>query len=344
MFSEAFLSVFREKAASFDGGLLSYRDFINLALYHPEVGYYRRSQQRVGSTERADFYTAVSLGPLFGRLVVAAVKQLLGVETCARSTFVEIGAEPEHSLLDGVEHPFAAVCVLRRGDPLAIPKQAVVFANELLDAQPFHRLCFYSGRWRERGVRINPDPVEAALEDALLPRLTPEVEAILDELPSHLPEGCCLDLPLPAEALLEDIVASPWEGLWLTFDYGKSLNQLLATHPHGTARTYRRHRVSDELLKYPGESDITCHLCWDRLKAVLLERSIGFVETALGCEAQERFFMAYACETIEAIMAQGALQPFVPEVQILKQLLHPSQMGRRFQAFWGLRQRKDREP
>ena len=335
---EAFLKIFREKAASVEGGLLSYRDFIDLALYHPKVGYYRRSHKRIGYTARTDFYTAVSLGPMFGRLVVAAIRRLLGKDVCERSTFVEIGAEPGQGLLDGLEHPFAAVHVLRRDDPMEIPAHAVVFANELLDAQPFHRLRVQSGHWQELGVRLKPQSVGGTLEEAPLPQPTPEAATVISELPSTLPEGYCLDLPLPAETFLAGIVTLPWKGLWLTFDYGTSLNELLTAHPHGTGRTYRRHRLGKSLLEHPGESDITCHLCWDRLTAVLKQNPSCSI-SSIGCEPQERFFMAYAREAIEPIVTSTtAAQPFTPEAQTLKQLLHPGHMGLKFQAFWAIRQ------
>src|SRR5262249_16821726 len=41
--------------------------FMELALYHPEFGYYARADQRSGRA--GDFFTSVDVGPLFGELL-----------------------------------------------------------------------------------------------------------------------------------------------------------------------------------------------------------------------------------------------------------------------------------
>src|ERR1043165_9639231 len=50
-------------------GPLTFARYLELALYHPEHGYYARegAAQRIG--RRGDFITSVSVGPLFGRLL-----------------------------------------------------------------------------------------------------------------------------------------------------------------------------------------------------------------------------------------------------------------------------------
>lgn len=47
-----------------DGGAISFRDFVELALYHPELGYYNRPQAELG--REGDFYTSPQVGPVFG--------------------------------------------------------------------------------------------------------------------------------------------------------------------------------------------------------------------------------------------------------------------------------------
>ena len=49
-------------------GSISFQKFFDLVLYHPDWGYYARPQQsRTG--KEGDFFTAVSVGPLFGRIL-----------------------------------------------------------------------------------------------------------------------------------------------------------------------------------------------------------------------------------------------------------------------------------
>ena len=328
-----FFSLFRKKAAK-RGGCLSYRDFIDLALYHPEVGYYQQPRSRVGYGEGSDFYTARSLGTVFSRLVIEAAATLLGAHECARCTFVEIGVEPDQSLLkeDGAS-PFATGISLGVRDTLKLPERAIVFANELFDAQPFHRLRFGERGWEEWGVYLSEDPLR--LEEIPLPAPTEAIAAVikeLKELPTALPQGYQLDLPLWAEHLLGQIAALPWQGLFYTIDYGTSWDELLTVYPQGTARTYHRHRIGKDLLKHPGKRDITCHLCWDRLKAILKKHDF----LPLGCERQERFFMNHARSTIRSLMSAAPRQ-WSPERSTLQQLLHPAHMGLKFQVLWGIR-------
>src|SRR5690606_1528498 len=110
-------------------------------------------RRRIGRRPHTDFYTASTLQPVFGRLMVAAAVSLLGDQAASDFTFVEIGAEPQNSVLDGIDHPFAASIVLRREDAARFPPRAVVLSNELFDAQPFHRLTWRNGGWRELGIR-----------------------------------------------------------------------------------------------------------------------------------------------------------------------------------------------
>jgi SAM-dependent MidA family methyltransferase len=49
------------------GGPISFAEFMELSLYHPEHGYYARAAQRTGRA--GDFFTSVDVGPVFGELL-----------------------------------------------------------------------------------------------------------------------------------------------------------------------------------------------------------------------------------------------------------------------------------
>src|SRR5688500_446078 len=106
--SPEFLAVFRAHADA--KGAMSFARFMDLALYHPEVGYYRQRRPRVGRGPGTDFFTASTSGPIFGELICAACVKLLRAagRDPARHMFVEIGAEPDgDGVLAGVGHPFS---------------------------------------------------------------------------------------------------------------------------------------------------------------------------------------------------------------------------------------------
>ena len=306
------------RAAAGPDRILPFSRFMELALYHPAVGYYRRDQRRVGLGDPTDFFTASTSGPVFGELVSAACVHLLGDRCPREHTFVEIGAEPEQSVLTAVAHPFKRVHSLRVGEPLTIEGDCVVFSNELFDAQPFVRTVYRGGRWHEIGVRLDDD------------RLTTVEWPIAAE--ERGVDGYHFDRPRAAASLAGDVAAQPWRGLFLAFDYGKTLAELLEHTPGGTARAYHRHVQSNNLLARPGEQDLTCHLCWDWMSDALVRH--GFTPPRL--DFQETFFIRHAAGFIADASAADAAR-FSRRKLALLQLLHPAQMGQKFQVLHALR-------
>lgn len=303
---------------------MSFATFMELALYHPDVGYYRRARTRVGYAPGTDFFTATSTGVMFGELVAAACTQLLRAagRDPQTHTFVEVGAEPgTDGVLTGVAHPFAGVKVVRLGESISIPEQSIVFSNELFDAQPCVRSVFRGERWVELGVELR----EGSLVEVELPSLPPYV-------PPHATDGYHFDQPLAATELARKIATQPWRGLFVSFDYGKTFRELTEETPGGTARGYFRHVQTNDLLANPGEQDLTCHVCWDWISDAL--RQHGFATPAL--HFQETFFIRHAGEFIASFTA-GEATRLSPRKLALMQLLHPSQMGQKFQVLHALR-------
>jgi SAM-dependent MidA family methyltransferase len=318
--SQEFLAVFRAHADR--NGSMTFARFMELALYHRQVGYYRTPRRRVGYQPGTDFFTATTSGPIFGELICAACVSLLGDRDPRAHTFVEIGAEPGCGVLEGVAHPFAQVRTVRVGEPLGVAGECVVFSNELFDAQPCVRTVFRGGQWRETGVRLENDRL---LEVELGP-------ATLPESPPPAGEGYRFDRPEAAAALARQIAAEPWRGVFVAIDYGKTLRQLTEETPAGTVRAYFRHTQSNDLLARPGEQDLTCHVCWDWLADALREH--GFAEPAL--DFQEAFFIRHAAEFIAATTAAEAAR-FSRRKLALLQLLHPAHLGQKFQVLHAAR-------
>ncbi len=324
----AMLGYLRDMAG--ESSVLSFANFVRHVLYAPEIGYYQKEALRVGRGPKTDFYTSTTQGPVFGRLVVAAATKLLHPKPPGDYAFVEIGAEPGKAILENVDNPFAQTKVFRLGDAIQLPEKAVVFSNEWLDAQPFIRLRFTSGEWREIGVLVEGD----VLAETYLREPGAESQKIISELPVNTAEGYTMDLSLEAESLLSDVLRSSWKGLFLTFDYGKSWEELLNLHPKGTARAYRNHEQQANLLDRPGEQDLTCHLCWDRLNTVMKENGLS----RIGLESQESFFMHWAEEELGKIIYHAPGR-FDASRNALREILHPNQMGRVFQVLFGTKRK-----
>lgn len=310
-------------AAADPEGCLSFRDYMAVTLYAPEVGYYRQSRQRVARQATADFYTATSLGRVFYPLMHAAAVTLLNGADPAEYTLVEIGVEPGCSTPVG---PFGAVQsltleVVAEGS-VALPAKTVLLANEILDAQPFHRLILQDGHWHELGVRIDED---GNRQEVRMADMSPALAEWAKSLPNDLGNGYIIDIALEAESWLQRWLEGTWEGLVILPDYGRSLHELLEACPAGTARGYFRHRRVEDLLALPGLMDLTCDVCWDRIEAVLAHYC-----SRQGLERQEAFFMHHAAGSLESLFRED------PEAMgALRELLHPAMMGHRFQVLWG---------
>lgn len=313
-------------------GVLPYADFVDTALFHPELGYYRGEKKRVGRERGADFYTASSTGGgVFAALVRAAAAKLLGGEIALREhTLVEIGAEPGASIFENEREKFAGLETRRVGESLAISGKAVVFANELFDAQPFRRLRFRAGAWRELGVRISDT---GALAECELDAPTPEAAGVIAGLPTPWHEGFHLDVSPAADRLMDTILAGDWRGLVIFPDYGKTLPELLANNPQGTARAYSRHTQSNDLLANPGEQDLTCHVLWDALEARAAAAGFSSVKT----DRQEAFFMKHASDELERLFARAAATRDMPLMGTVRELIHPAHLGSKFQVLYGVR-------
>ena len=324
--------VLRSRAA-LRGGKMSFRDFSEIALFDLRFGYYRHARERVGRGAGTDFYTAASLGGIFGKLMRHAAQSLLGeTENLRDYVLVEIGAEPGQTHFEEQRKYFREIRTVRVGENIEIPEKSVVVANELLDAQPFYRLVSAAGTWREIGAEEASDSPETWRETLLHDFSTEEIRDFAEKTPAPVDDGWHLDIALDAESLLRKIFAGNWQGTAIFPDYGKQLSDCLETFPQGTARAYFRHRQSNALTQNPGEQDLTCHVIWGRLRTVF--ETCGFQKISV--LRQESFFMKYALRGVEEILT-GTSPEDARERGKLIELIHPGKMGHAFQVLSGVR-------
>lgn len=317
---DAIVALLRREAR---GGVVSFARLVEMALYAPGLGYYVADRTRVGKSAGTDFTTAAALGPMFGQLIAGAAKTLVG--DLKAHTLVEIGAEPGQTHYAGVASQFAELRTFRFGAEPQFPDRSVLVANELLDAQPFHRFVRQDGVWRELGVRV--DGTELTVEP-----LGDYSTFLAAEFACSLPvaeEGWIIDAPLAAEELLARLLSGSWSGAVILLDYGKTVAQCLESSPAGTARAYRSHQLSGAILEELGSQDLTCHVLWDRVEPILV--GAGFKGVRL--DRQEAFFVKYAGGEMERIALSGDHEV----TGRLRALTHPAHFGAKFQVLHGFR-------
>src|SRR5215813_11174822 len=79
-------------------GPLSFRDFMETALYAPQQGYYCSATNRIG--KNGDFYTSPHFTPLFGELIGKQIEQTWRISGGNEFSIVEFGGDNGRLCLD----------------------------------------------------------------------------------------------------------------------------------------------------------------------------------------------------------------------------------------------------
>lgn len=266
---------------SLEYGDLSFRDFVELALYHPQFGYYATAANRVGI--EGDFITAPALSPVFAFAVARLVREFVSRVGDGVSVVVDIGCGDGsliHSLYElangervrffGVDRSLERASA-REGVAFAtsldeVPKgdAQLIISNELFDALPFARLV-------RRGEHLHELWVREA-DDGSLDWSEHEAPAEYDDYFAErqiaLDDGQFADVSLEWAAMYGDVARWVERGVIVTFDYGYAEEQLFRSRARrfGTAAAYAGHRVSRDLLANPGEQDLTAHVNFTDLR------------------------------------------------------------------------------
>ncbi|CAN5452803.1 SAM-dependent methyltransferase [soil metagenome] len=307
------------RAAIRAGGPLTLAAFMELALYHPERGYYARTAERSGRA--GDFFTSVDVGPLFGELLAVQFEEMRHIlhAATARTEFdlVEVAAgngRLSRDVLDAAEqhHSYlyqaARLSLVERSGPareaqrsvigrhgrklsrsspdLPSSVHGVIFANELLDAMPAHAVVMRAGRLRELYITEQDDRLVETEGDPSTPALAEHfarVDVVLDD-------GARAEVSLAAIDWIRTAARALDAGFLLLIDYGHDAKGLYSPlHAAGTLMAYRRHTASGTgWLDRPGEVDLTTHV---DLSAVRLAAEAAGL-TTLGLVDQTYFLSA----------------------------------------------------
>jgi SAM-dependent MidA family methyltransferase len=346
-------------------GVIPFAQFMETALYHGEWGYYQAKAQAVG--RQGDFYTSVSVGSLFGELLAFQflewLEPFLGhgaqlVEAGAhdgglaadilgwlRKNRPEISPQLEYWMLEPSPRrqcwqrerlDIFAGRVRWFEDFSALPKErvnGVIFANELLDAMPAHRLGWDAKQqcWFEWGVTVQGDQfiwqrITRPFRDfhSVLVEAGFHVPAELGQL---LPDGFTIEISPKAGEWWRKAARALRGGRLVAFDYGLRAEEFLAPHrARGTARAYGRHHVSRDLLSSPGEQDLTAHVNFTQLQGI--GEAAGLITELF--TSQEQFLSRIAPRAMSN--GAGFGEWTTDRVRQFQTLTHPEHLGRSFRA------------
>jgi SAM-dependent MidA family methyltransferase len=271
-------------------GAISFREFMEAALYDEESGYYSRGAP-IG--EGGDFVTSPSISPLFAR-AIARVFAADAAGLPGRLDFLEVGAGGGTFLADfrrALQELAPAVASRTRllalersesqrgklraigaaeevfGDLPEIPEASLsgwVFSNELYDALPVFRV--------EGGSR---EPVELAVGFSgnrfswVRRRDESDLGSYLERFGIRLAIGQAAEVNLDAGPLHRSLCRLLSSGRIVAFDYGHRAPILYhpRARPAGTLAVHSHGRRGGDPLENPGSADLTAHVNWDDLIA-----------------------------------------------------------------------------
>ena len=285
------------------GGAIPFAEYMDLALYHPQRGYYSQSTARYGRA--GDFLTAPTASPWYSRVFAGILERLAG--RCGSMVLVDLAAgdgsfleatlaalgEGWNSVIKRVvaveqseamrrcsENRIGAVSVVHAAKLADVgrPQGTVVLhASELYDALPVDRVIGGENGLVEFWVAVDGGKLVWEQRPARA-----EVKAYFDGHGVALAEGQVAESSRAAASLHSHHLE--WAGrdaLAFVLDYGYGSVRLY--DPRGRAQgsltCYHRHEMSRDPLVCPGEQDLTAHVNWDDLRNSAL--SLGWKENAL---------------------------------------------------------------
>lgn len=279
---------------------IPFSEYMAVALYHPQCGYYRRKREKIG--REGDFVTNSTIHGVYGEVWSERFVRdwrLLPEREDGAYLLAEIGGGAGHfaqQVLDHLRrvdqeiyerlsylfvetsdyHQSLASDRLRAHAAHVVPLsdldqlspyfeggQILVYSNELFDALPVERVRRHQGELEECFVELDRD---GKLSERWLPLQNDQIQAYFAEMEVTLPEGYEMEIPLAMREVYQKIASAMERGILYTVDYGYLFHELLIpSRRQGTLLGYREHRFSSNLYEAPGEMDITAHVQFEAL-------------------------------------------------------------------------------
>jgi SAM-dependent MidA family methyltransferase len=307
-------------------GPVSFAWFMEQALYHPEHGYYSSGRCSIG--RKGDYFTNVSVGPLFGQLLAAQFAKIW--EQLGRSdnfVIVEQGAHDGLFARDVLRFvqtrspEFFAALRYRIVEPFQIlknqqsqtlqpfldkiewrtslePFTGIHFSNELLDAMP---------------VRLIDDRIEKFVglqNDGFVFIERPHSNTAFNQT---------------ALEWIDSVAANLERGYVIAIDYGQWAE---GVQRHVQVRT--RHRQLDSPFEQIGHADITMHVDW----ASIADRARKHGLSVAGFTDQHHFLTGIISTWPDLVQdrPENSTDTNRKSQPALQTLLHPEMLGRAFQV------------
>jgi SAM-dependent MidA family methyltransferase len=335
-----------------DCGPIPFSRYMELCLYHPQLGYYSRNAEQFG--KGGDFFTSSDVHAVFGRLLARQFDEMWrALGSPSEITIQELGpgrglfaqdvldwsAKKFPEFFHGLRYRLieqSAALRQRMAETLKshfdsgkvsfgsahdrAKAPAIVFANEFFDAFPVDvvssqgslRIGARDGRFVESWVRTSTEELEFLDRYSVHPGEDERVEVSL-AAQQHLYSMCNFD-----------------HGFMIVIDYGYTREEQVAGRHRGTVKSIRRHSVSASPYEAPGEQDITADVNFTALRdaaerqGVDVQKLVTQAQFLMGIGEANQFADAFEDSRMPQERAKVALQ--------LKHLVTPAGIGESFRV------------
>jgi len=312
-------------------GPLTFRDFMQAALYDSEFGYYNTHRKKIGA--EGDYYTSSNVHSAFGAVLAKALLEMWTNESAGNSNdlhIIEFGpgsGQLAHDIISTLrsEHPttfdnLTYVLVetssalrsvqheklidfnehVRWGsldDLTSNPVAGIVLSNEFIDALPVHRARLSNHSIQELYVTTGEDEVH--LEPIWSNPSSRRITEYLERFGIPLQMDQIVEISLDALDWLEQVSRILSSGHLVTIDYGDRVQDLYTPdRKSGTLRCFHRHELSSRTFDRVGDQDITSSVNFTALIEYGQEHGFKFVSL----ERQTSFLIRYGL--IDRIVAE----------------------------------------
>ena len=331
-------------------GPIPFSRYMEICLYHPELGYYSRAAEQFGKA--GDFYTSSDVHAVFGRLLARQFEEMWqALGSPERITIKELGPGRglfAQDVIDWAEKKFpdfyralhyelveespalrqriAATLKQRFESGQAAfgsmegsrDSSVIVFGNEFFDAIPVEVLS------AEGSLRI--DAREGRFLETWAPA-SPEELHFLESYSVRPEEGERLEVPLRSQELMRAAVGFD-RGFVVVVDYGYTRQEQLAGRHRGTIKAIRQHAVSGTPYEAPGDQDITADVNFTALSAAVEQQ--GFRAQKLVTQSQFLLGIGESTQFADAFEDCRLPQEKAKVALQLKHLVTPAGMGATF--------------
>ncbi len=336
-------------------GDLNFAEFMELALYHPQWGYYSKN------SASQDYFTNVDVHSIFAEILAhfftitweknfkdgpfTLVELGCGNGKLARQILKTLSQnQPLFNRLQfiGIEKSASRLSACQEikeefGDKINFRSQfnfpqnslnGILYSNEFFDALPVHRVF-------KKGNILQEEKLATDANFSLIPILKPlslPVQEYFSWLREEPQGGCYGEAHLASREWMQKMGQALKKGTILTIDYGFPAAELYSSfRTEGTALCHFQNKTNRNFYEKIGDQDITAHINFTVLEK---EGKTWGLEPAK-LQTQTDFLTRYGLEK----MVGGAPSPNLDEKSKLKRslairtLLHPEGMGGTFKIF-----------